>query len=100
MSLTENSIFCLKNKKIESSLENWETYCAVKRQLRKIVDKKKQLHFQTLIAAKRKSIDKSFSKYSIFEPEKNMEQNLTLLSSSVLSLISFFFCHREIERKM
>ena len=28
--------------KIESSLENWERYCAVKRRLRKIVDKKKQ----------------------------------------------------------
>ena len=49
-----------KKYKIESSLENWERYCAVKRRLRKIVDKKKQLHLQTLIAAESKSNNKSF----------------------------------------
>ena len=49
-----------KKYKIESSLENWERYCAVTRRLRKIVDKKKQLHFQTLFAAESKSNKKIF----------------------------------------
>ena len=49
-----------KKNKIESSLENWERYCIVKRRLRKIVDKKKQLHFHTLIAAESTSNNKSF----------------------------------------
>ena len=40
-----------KKYKIESLLENWERYCAVTKRLRKLVDKKKQFHFQTLIAA-------------------------------------------------
>ena len=65
--LTTKSKICLTKKhllykkyQIESSLENWERYCAVKRRLRKIVDKKKQLHFQTLIAVESKSNNKSF----------------------------------------
>ena len=49
-----------KKYKIESSLETRECYCAVIRGLRKIVDKKKQLLFQTLIAAESKSNNKSF----------------------------------------
>ena len=58
--LSNKKHFLYKKYKIESSLENWERYCAVKSRLRKIVDKKKQLHFQTLIAAASKSNNKSF----------------------------------------
>ena len=49
-----------KKYKIEISVENWERFCAVKRRLKKVVDKKNQLHFQTLIAAESKSNKKSF----------------------------------------
>ena len=45
---------------IKSSLENWARYCALNRRPGKIVVKKKQLHFQTLITAENKSINKSF----------------------------------------
>ena len=51
-----------KHYKIDCSLEIWERYCAAKRRLRKIVDKKKQLQFQTLISAESNSNKKYFFK--------------------------------------
>ena len=86
--LVDNQIKNLSNKehlfykkyKIEMSVENWERFCAVKRRLKKVVDKKNQLHFQTLIAAESKSNKKSF--FEIFNlltgKESGSKPNLTV----------------------
>ena len=89
-----------KKYKIESLLVIWERYCAVKRRLRKIVVKKKQLHFQTLIAAESKSNNKSFFKtfHLLTGKESRSKPNLTIEQCHEINQF-FYFCRRESGQK-
>ena len=91
-----------KKYKTESSLENGERYCAVKRRLRKIVGKKKQLHFQTLIAAESKSNNRSF--FETFKlltgKESGSKPNLTVEQCQEFNQFFFNSVAEKMNKKM
>ena len=58
--ILSNKKHLLNKKQNESLLENWKRFCWVKRRLRIVVVKKKQIHLKTLLDAESKSNNKSF----------------------------------------